>query len=158
MVQSVNTQSSNKYGSVNRVGNTPDGRVVYKIVSPDGYEDINLSVPLQQSDTFEHAYNDLITTAPVVEKYMQTHTEDDIKATQKKARTIVFSATLIGGLIPAVAIRKAHMIWKVLAAIGGALTGLFAGSQIAAKSATIPGAQKLSQATQTISKLDIQPA
>jgi hypothetical protein len=155
MVQNVNSQS--QFGTINRVGNTPDGRVVYQVVNPNGQIAGGLSVAQKDCDTFERSYNTMMNAAPKLEKYMQTHTEDDIKRLQKKGKWIIGGSGLVGALIPAIATYKMKTWQQILISLGGAIIGLIGGIKIGSKVMTPPGAAELNKATQEISKLDIQP-
>lgn len=156
MVKNVSNQ--NPYGSIDRVGMTQDGRVVYKVTDGNGDIAGGLSVAQKDCDMFERSYRDVMEAAPKLEKYMQTHTEEDIKKQQKKGKWIIGGSALVGGLIPAL---TSHYItgktWvQALITLGGTIAGLFVGIKAGTKAMTPPGADQLSRATQTLSKLDIQ--
>lgn len=155
MVQNVNSQS--QFGTINKIGNTPDGRVVYQVVNPNGQVAGGLSVAQKDCDTFERSYNTMIAAAPKLEKYMQTHTEEDIKSLQKKGKWIIGGSALVGALIPAIATYKMKLFPQILITLAGTVLGLIGGIKIGAKVMTPPGAAELNKATQEISKLDIQP-
>ena len=157
MVQNVGSQGGNMYGSIDRAGSTPDGRVIYKVTGADGKVAGGLSVAPADCDRFERSYKDIMDAAPKLEKYMQTHTQEDVKRAQKKGRWITAGAAFVGGIIPAVAIRKPGKLVKILATLAGTVAGLFTGLQIARKTTVPPGAEQLSKATQEISKMDIKP-
>lgn len=160
MVQNVNSSGNqNQYGSINRVGTSSDGRGIYQVLNGDGKVAGGLSVAAKDCDTFERSYNKMIEAAPKMEKYMQTHSEEDIKKLQKKGKWMVGGGALIGGLIPLFFSHKVteKLGWQILMTVGGTILGLFAGAKIGAKVMTPPGAKDMTEATQTISKLDIQP-
>ncbi len=159
MVQNVSSQPQNSYGSISKVGTTQDGRVVYKVTDANGQVAGGLSVAQKDCDKFERSYKDVMEAAPKLEKYMQTHTEEDVKNLQKKGKRIIGFSALIGGLIPAL---TSHFItekpWiQAILTIGGTIAGLMIGSKAGAKAVTPPGAEQMTRATQTLSKLDIQP-
>ncbi len=155
MVQNIG--AGNKYGSINRVGQTKDGRIVYQVTDPDGKISGGLSVAPADSDRFERSYKDIMEAAPKVEQYMKTHTQDDLKNAQKKGRWITAGGAFIGGIIPAVAIHKLNTFPKILCTLAGTIAGLFVGAKIAGKATVPPGAEQMAKATQELSKLDIQP-
>ena len=156
MVQNVGTGSN--YGSINRVGQTADGRVVYQVKDPNGKVAGGLSVAQADCDRFERSYKDITEAAPKVEEYMKTHTQSDLKDAQKKGRWITAGGAFVGGIIPAVLVHKPD-VWIVqfLCTAAGTIAGLFVGSRIARKVAIPPGAEQMARATQEISKLDVRP-
>ena len=157
MVQSVNNMA-NRYGSVEKVGQTNDGRVVYKVTDPNGNVSGGLSVAQSDCDKFEHSYTNIINSAPKVEEYMKTHTQEDLKQAQKKGRWITAIGAFIGGIIPAIVIHKPdNWLFKILCTAAGTFAGLFLGGQVAAKVTIPPGAKEMAKATQELSKLDIRP-
>lgn len=156
MVQNVSNQ--NPYGSIDRVGMTQDGRVVYKVTDGNGEIAGGLSVAQKDCDMFERSYRDVMEAAPKLEQYMKTHTEEDMKRQQKRGRWIIGGSALIGGLIPAL---TSHFItqktvWQALMTLAGTVAGLFVGIKVGTKAMTPPGAEQMTRATQTLSKLDIQ--
>ena len=157
MVSSVGSNSQNQYGSINKVGSSKDGRIIYQVVGTDGKVKGGLSVAPTDCDKFEHSYKSLMNAAPKVEKYMQTHTEADLKKQQKKGRRITGISAFTGGIIPAVFIRKPDNFWvQLLCTIAGAATGFFAGLKIAKRITVPPGAEEMSIASRELSKLDIK--
>ena len=159
MVQNINAQKQSQYGSIDRVGTSPDGRGIYQVIGNDGKIAGGLSIAQKDCDTFERSYQNILEAAPKLEQYMKTHTEDDIKNLQKKGKWIIGGGALLGGLIPALTSHKltGNTFLQVLITIAGTVVGLFAGAKIGAKVMTPPGAKEMSEATKTISKLDIQP-
>lgn len=158
MVQNI-SQAQNPYGSINRIGTTPDGRVVYKVMDGNGDIAGGLSVAQKDCDTFERTYNDIMTAAPKLEKYMQTHSEEDIKRLQKRGKRIIGGSALVCGIIPALFSHKltSNKWLQVAMTLGGTFIGLFAGVKIGTKVMTPPGANEMSKATKTLSSLDVQP-
>lgn len=159
MVQNV-TMQQQSYGAINRMGMTQDGRVVYQVVSADGKEAGKMSVPQNQADVFEKSYRTMIKNAPKMQEYAMNTTPEQAEKMQKKAKRISWAGALIGGLTPMMLIRKG--VWgkplvQIPLSIVGLLGGLVAGTAIAGKVATPPGSMDFMKATQTISKLDIQP-
>jgi len=159
MVQNVGNKSNSAspYGSIDRVGTTQDGRVIYRVVDPNGKIAGGLSVAAKDSDTFERSYNQIMEATPKLEKYMQTHTKDDIKKAQKRGRWISAIGAFTGGIFPATLIKNQKQWVKIVSTIGGTIAGLFVGLQIAKKATVPPGAEEMTKASQAISKLDIKP-
>ncbi len=156
MVSNVGVNSQNPYGAINKVGTTQDGRVVYQVMGADGKIAGGLSVASADCDRFERSYNDIMQAAPKLEKYMQTHTEEDMRKAQKKGRWITAIGAFAGGMTPAILVRKPGTFVKVLCTVAGTIAGLFAGAKIAQKVSIPPGATEMTRASQEISKLDIQ--
>ena len=158
MVNEVGFKGQSAYGSINRVGSTPDGRVVYQVVDPEGNVAGGLSVAPADCDKFERSYQAIMESAPKVENYMKTHTEADLKSQQKKGRWITAIGACIGGLIPAIFIHKPDNGWaQFFITLAGTIVGGFGGLQIAKKVTVPPGAEQMSKASKEISKLDIKP-
>ena len=159
MVQNVSSSNNtNKsYGEISRVGTTPDGRVIYKVIDASGKVAGGLSVSPNDCDKFERVYQNVMEAAPKFEKYMSTHTQEDLKKNQKKGRWITGIGAFIGGILPAVLIKKPDIkILKILATLAGTVAGLFAGVSIAKRVVIPPGVEEMSKATQEMSKLDIK--
>lgn len=158
MVQSVNSavNKNSAYGEISRVGTTRDGRVIYQVLDSSGKIAGGLSVSPNDCDKFERSYRDIMEAAPKLEKYMQTHTEEDLKKAQKRGRWITGIGAFAGGIIPAVLIKKPRKYVKILATAAGTFAGLFAGLSISRKVTIPPGAEQMSRASQEISKLDIR--
>lgn len=156
MVQNV-SQKQGGYGSIDKVGTSPDGRVIYKVTDPKGNVAGGLSVAPNDCDRFERSYKSIMDAAPKVEKYMQTHTEDDLKKSQKRGRWITAIGAFTGGIIPAVVIHKPKTWVKFVITAAGTIAGLFLGTAIAKKTTIPPGMEEMSRASQELSKLDIKP-
>lgn len=158
MIQNAGLSNQNQYGAINKLGMTSEGRVAYQVVTPDGQVAGKLSIAPNDCDRFERSYNDIMEAAPKLEKYMQTHTEADLKKAQKKGRWITGIGAFVGGIIPAVLIKKPDkLIIKLLGTLAGTIAGLYAGASIAKKVTIPPGAEQMSRASQEMSKLDIKP-
>lgn len=160
MVQNVSTQTPNGYGAVNRIGMTNNGRVVYQVIDGAGHETIKMSVNPRDCDKFEKSYRDIMESAPKLQRYAQTTTPEQMQKKQKAAKWIVGGCGLAAGIFPLIKC-KVNGIGTGLKALGLTLlatgAGLVGGMFIASKMVTPPGAMQFSKATQTISKLDIQP-
>ena len=159
MVQNVTT-SPNGYGAVNRIGMTNNGRVVYQVVDPTGKEAGKMSVAQRDADTFEKSYRTMMESAPKLQHYTETTTPEQMQKKQKMAKWVVAGCGLLGGIVPLLK-AKGNGFWGAMKQVGltllGTGAGLVGGIYIAGKMATPPGAMEFTKATQTISKLDIQP-
>lgn len=74
MVDMFNIGSSgfkqNSYGNIQKIGMTPNGRTVYRVIDSNGEETGKLSVPQTESDKFESAYKDIMDTAPKIQNLL----------------------------------------------------------------------------------------
>ena len=160
MVQSVSSQGQGRYGAINRIGMTNNGRIIYQVIDPSGQEAGKMSVAQKDCDKFERSYKDIMETAPKLQRYAQTTSPAQMEKKQKQAKWIVLGGTVLGGILPLLKI-KCKGFWGFIKATGLTLLGAGAGAAgglfVASKVATPPGAAKFTKATQTISKLDIQP-
>ena len=157
MVQSIANQNS-AFGGINRVGMTQNGRVIYEITDYSGNEAGKMTVPVQDADTFEKSYKDIIETAPKIQKYALEHSsEKDGKRRKNLSRIIMAGGAVIGAGVPIYMTRKSSTIKQVLAAAGGLVAGLAAGFGISLKMTSPPGMMKFSKAAKNISNMDIQP-
>ena len=160
MVQNVSNSTPNNYGTIRRVGMTNNGRVIYSVVDASGNEAGKMSVAQRDCDKFERSYNTMIHSAPKLQAYAQTTTPEKMEKKQKLAKWIVGGGALLGGLWPALKVKGSGVLgfFKVLGlTLLGTGAGAIGGMFIASKIATPPGAADFAKATQTISKLDIQP-
>lgn len=160
MVQNVSTQTPNNYGSINRIGMTDNGRVVYQLIDSTGKEAGKMSIAPQDCDKFEKSYNSLLESAPKLQAYSQKTSPAKMEKKQKMAKWIVAGCGIVGGLIPLIKC-KPNNVWGYIKSLGLTLlstgAGLVGGMFVASKLVTPPGASEFAKATQTISKIDIQP-
>lgn len=158
MVQNVANQGS-AFGGISRIGTTQNGRIIYEITDYNGNEAGKMTVPMQDADTFEKSYQDIMETAPKLQKYALEHSsEQDMKKRKRTSRIIIGLGTLIGAGIPIYLTRKSpSTIKQVLATAGGMIAGLAAGLGISLAVTTPPGMMKFSKAAKNISKIDVQP-
>ena len=160
MVQSVSNQVSADFGTLNKVGTTQNGRVVYQIASPDAKESVKVSVAAQDCDVFEKSYQSIIDVTPKLQEFAEKTSPEKMQRKQKIAKWLV----PISGLLVALPIAlktKVNSFGTGLKAAGlttlGLIGGLAGGLFISSKIVTPPGAKEFSRATQALSKLDIQP-
>ncbi len=160
MVQNLSNSAPNGYGSINRIGMTENGRVVYQVVDGTGQAAVKMSVNPRDCDKFEKSYRDIMASAPKLQHYAQTTTPEQMQKKQKAAKWIVGGCGLAAGIWPLIKC-KVNSFGSGIKALGLTLlatgAGLVGGMFIASKMVTPPGAMQFSKATQTISKLDIQP-
>lgn len=156
MVQNIGAQT-NGLGSVNRIGTTNDGRVLYQVTDPTGQATGKLSVAQKDCDVFEKSYNDMMETAPKIQKFAEKHsTEEAQKKLKKKASWSIGLCTALGAGIGIFTTTKLKTWQQVLATGASTLAGILGGVSLASAFTTPSGISKFNKATQTISKLDIQ--
>ncbi len=160
MVQNVSNQSSNNYGSINRIGTAENGRVIYQVTDGSGQVAGKLSVAQKDCDTFEKSYKDMMEAAPKLQKYVQNTPPQKMEKMQRLSKWIIAGGVLLGGLIPAIKV-KGNGFWGTMKQIGatllGAGVGLGLGVTVATKTCTPPGSIQFTKASQNLSKVDIQP-
>lgn len=160
MTQNITNQPISGYGSINRVGMTNNGRVVYQVVDGQGKVAGKMSVAQKDCDTFEKSYRDIMESAPKLERYARTTTPEKMQKKQSLMKWIIGGCGLIGGIIPLV-LAKGNGFWGFMKQAGltllGTGAGLVLGFGIVAKTMTPPGSTQFMKATQNLSKLDIQP-
>lgn len=161
MVQNISNQTQNGYGSVNRIGMTNNGRVVYQVTDATGQASGKVSVAMNDSDKFERSYNAMLNSAPKLQQYAQKTSPAQMEKKQKMAKWFVGGGALLGGIWPALKVKGGGGVLGFLKVAGVTLLGTGAGAMLgmfaASKLVTPPGAKEFAAATQTISKLDIQP-
>lgn len=160
MVQNVSSQAMGGLGSINRIGMMDNGRVVYQISGGLSQESVKVSVNPRDCDTFEKAYRDIMVSAPKLQKYAETTSPEKMQKKQKMAKWIALGGGVLGAIWPLLKARG-NGFWGAMKQAGLTLLGFGAGSVAgmfaASKIATPPGAMQFSKATQSLSKLDIQP-
>ena len=58
MVQNISAQNPNGFGTINRIGMTENGRVIYQIIDGSGAQAIKMSVAPKDCDSFEKSYRE----------------------------------------------------------------------------------------------------
>lgn len=167
MVQNISNPNLNSnsnlngYGSINRIGMTNNGRIVYQVIDAEGKEAGKMSVSRKDRDTFEKSYRDMMESAPKLQHYAMTTSPEKMRKKKNMAKWIVTGCGVLGGLWPLLKYKPGSGFWNILKQTGvtllGTGAGLVLGIGIAAKTTTPPGAAKFAKATQNMSKLDIQP-
>lgn len=155
MTQNISISTPNTLGSINRIGTSNDGRGIYQITDSEGKVAGKMSVAPQDCDKFESSYNKMLASAPKLQSYMQNTSPEKMQKKQKLAKWLVGGGAIIGGLWPALKVKGTFK--QITLTLLGTGAGLASGVFLASKIITPPGAKDFSQATQTISKLDIQP-
>jgi len=157
MVQAVNSQTG--IGTINRTGVTEDGRIVYTMSDAAGKSVGKVSVPAKDSDVFEKSYSDVITLAPKLQKYSETHSSPkQVERRKDLSKWLLIGGGIVGAAIPIYLTRNFEKTWKQVAATAaGLLAGLAGGFGLSVSLTTPPGAMKLTNAMNNISKIDIQP-
>ena len=149
----------NPYGSIQRTGVLPNGRVLYNVIDSDGQKAGSLTVPKDEVDTFEASYKEILETAPKIQAYVSANSsEQSIKRRRNMARVIVGASGVLGAAIPLFILRKSTSVTKkILGAVAGIVVGLSAGFVSSLGVTTPPGSLDFARATRNLSKLDIQP-
>ena len=152
------SETSHPFGSIYRTSVIKNGRTVYKVVDSKGNNAGKFSIPVEDCDTFEKAYNDMMTTAPKIQQYVRDNSSPlDIKQRKNIFKLTVGSGGFLGAVIPIYLLRNSPSPTKqILGAVAGIVGGLSLGFGTAMYVNTPPGAFKFEKATHTISNLDIQ--
>lgn len=157
MVEMINTNNPNPYGSINRIGTTENGRAIYQILDEKGKEAAKMSLPETECDKFEKSYNTIIETAPKIQRYAQKHSSpEEIAKKRKTSNWIMALSTIAGVAIPMMTLRGSK--WKTIPlTIAGLVAGLAGGIGISTAVTSAPGTMKFAKAVKRLSKLDVQP-
>ena len=149
----------NPYGSIQRTGYLPNGRVLYHVIDSEGNPAGKLTIPKDEVDTFETSYKEILATAPKIQAYVKANSsEASIKKRRNMARAIIAASGVIGAAIPIAILRKStSMTKKILGAVAGIVVGLSTGFVASLGVTTPPGSLDFAKATRNLSKLDIQP-
>lgn len=165
MVQNVSAQSqTNQFGTITKLGTTQNGRIIYQITDAEGTVSNKLSVSQAHSDTFEKSYQSIIENASKMQQYQENLTPREAEKIKHRSRNIKWSLPVIAFLVPAILVKPKsikkewvkNLIQSSVTAIS-TIAGFVAGQVLGTKTSTPPGATELAKATQTLSKLDIQP-
>jgi len=148
----------NSYGQIQRIGAAKDGRAVYRVIDSKGEEAGRLSIPQNETDTFESACRDIMESAPRIQQYARENSSDEaIKQRKNISRAIVCTAGAIGALIPLTLTKSLSPVKRILTAVAGIIAGISCGYAVSLVATTPPGTYKFAKANSTFSKLDIQP-
>ena len=153
------SENSHPYGNIYRTSIVKNGRTVYRVVDSQGNDAGKFSIPNEERDTFEKAYNDMMTTAPKIKAYVSNNSSpEDIKQRKNIFKGVVSAGGFLGAIIPLYLLRNSPSATKqILGAVAGIVGGLTLGFGTAMYVNTPPGAFKFESATHTISNIDIKP-
>ena len=84
MVQNLSTQTQNQYGTINKIGTTAEGRIVYQIDDPKKQQSLRMSVAAKDCDTFEKSYKQIMESAPKMQAYTEKTPPEKIEKNQMK--------------------------------------------------------------------------
>ena len=160
MVNGVNVISlqQNPYGNIRRFSVLPNGRTMYQVTDSKGNDAGKITVPNSQVDTFEKAYNDILSTAPKIQKYVKENSsDDDLRKRRIKTQSIVTIGGAVGAFVPLLLTWNKSFLKKVIATGLGIFAGLATGFTAAFIGSMPPGTYKFEKASQTLADLDIQP-
>ena len=151
--------SPNSYGNVMRAGNLPNGRVMYNVIDSEGNQAGRLSIPLEQVDTFETSYKQILESAPKIQAYVKANSsQESINKRRNIAQGIIVASGVIGAGLPLFILRKStSVIKKVLGMVIGVVTGLSIGFVSSLGVTALPGSFEFAKAKRTLSTLDIKP-
>ena len=160
MVQGIfGNTNQNSYGDIRRSGHIAGGRTVYTVIDSNGRDAGKLSVPQNQTDTFEKAYKDIIQTAPKIQQYAREHSsEQDRQNRLTNLRVILAAGGVIGAAVPLAILRNSTSVTKqVLSSVAGIVVGISSAFGVSMFANSPPGTVKFACATHKLSKIDIQP-
>ena len=149
----------NSYGNILRAGNLPNGRVLYNVIDSEGNKAGKLSVPLEQVDTFEESYKQILDSAPKIQAFVKANSsEEAVTKRRNLGRGIVAASGIAGAVLPIALLRKSTSITKkILGVVAGIVTGLSAGFAASLGVTSPPGSMQFALASRNLSRLDIQP-
>jgi len=152
MVQSIS--STNQFGTINNLGQSEDGRFIYRVDDPKNGKSNMFSVAQKDAAKFEKSYKDIINVAPKLQHYADMSPKE-VEKRKTTSKFIIGVPITLGILIPMIKVKGSTLkqsLYTLAGGITGAALGLFANNKI-----MIPDeAVKLSNATKTLSKLDIK--
>ena len=148
----------NPFGQIQRAGMMPNGRAVYRVVDGQGQEAGRISIPQQNIGQFEQAYRDIMETAPKLQKYqIEMSNPDNVKKKKITMMSISAFLTLVGGSLGYYFTKNKTTWKKALGTTGGIVAGIAAGIGTSITMAMPSGIKKFQKATETMSKIDVQP-
>ena len=155
----IQNSSLNNYGSINKIGTTNEGRVVYEVKDEKGKSAGKLSVAQPQCDIFERSYNEMMTAAPETQKFAEKSITPEWQEKSRKtnmwSKLIGASAALLGSALLTKKFDK--YFWKAVVCLPCTLAGYLAGAAAGIKLTTPKEVMQFTKSMQTISKLDVQP-
>ena len=165
MVQNIAQKDSvnpnNSIGTINKLGTTQNGRVVYELVDGSGMVGGKITVGAQHADSFESSYKTITEVAPKLKKYQDSLTPRKMEKLKTYSKWAKWGLTLTGFAVPAIFVLPKNEKWattiQACATLAGTIVGFISGQIASAKIMMPPGGMELAKATQTLQKLDIQP-
>ena len=154
---SVNLKN-NPYGNIERIGESPNNRALYSVTDSEGKYAGKFSIPMEDVDTFEASYKEILKSAPKIEAYVAANSsEESINKRRKITQGIIGASGLVGVGIPLLILRKSTSVTKkILGAVAGTIAGLAVGFVGSLGVTTPPGSLEFAKASRELSKLDIQ--
>lgn len=165
MTQNISAQNqANQFGTITKLGTAQNGRVIYQISNAEGTASNKLSVAQVHSDTFEKSYQSIIENASKMQEFQENLTPREAEKLKNRGKNIKWALPIIAFLVPAILVNPKsikkdwikNLIQSSVTAIS-TIAGFIAGQIVGTKISSPPGATELAKATQTLSKLDIQP-
>jgi len=155
---SVNLKPTS-YGNILRIGNLPNGRVLYNVIDSKGNKAGKLSVPSDQVDTFEASYGQILDSAPKIQAFVKANSsEEAVSKRRNLGRGVVAGCGIAGLSLPLILLRKSTSVTKkILGAVTGIVAGLSAGFVASLALTSPPGSIEFARASRNLSRLDIQP-
>ena len=149
----------NSYGNILRAGNLPNGRVLYNVIDSEGNKAGKLSVPMEQVDTFEESYKQILDSAPKIQAFVKANSsEEAVTKRRNLGRGIVTASGVVGAVLTLVFLRKSTSITKkILGVVAGIVSGLSVGFVASLGVTSPPGSMQFALASRNLSRLDITP-
>ncbi len=146
------------YGTIQKIGISPNGRAIYRTIDSTGKVGGQLSLPDIDSKKFEKSFNDIVEVSPKIQEFSLKHSsEADIKKRRNMSKIMTAAGGIAGFAIPLFLTRKSpSTIKKIISSVLGSVIGLAVGGVASFALTTPPGTFKFLRAIRTISKLDIQ--
>ncbi len=158
MVNGINNiLPTSPFGSVQRLGFSENGRVLYNVVDSNGKSAGKLTVPFNEADTFENAYNDILESAPKIQEYVTTHSKEDTLSKRKAvSQALITTGGVIGFGLPVMFSKSKSALKNILMTGTGVIIGVLSGFVAAYVTTLPPGTIQFAKASRKIGKLDIQ--
>ena len=145
------------YGNIRKIGLQKNGRVMYSVFDSEGKDAGKLTIPANEVDTFEKSYNEILSTAPKIKKYVSEHsTEKDLKIRKTQSMLAVTSGGILGAAIPLFLTRNKSTLTQILSIVAGIVSGLSIGFILSLNASTPPESFKFAKAVHNLSRLDVQ--
>ena len=157
MVQSIGINQENSFGTVKRIGENNNGRIVYELTSPEGNVTNKVSISQQDCDIFEKSYEDIKEVSPKIMAFQEKYgTPEAIKKQQKKASWTIGSLTVLGAGIPLLRWKGGAIIGSLITLLGGIGGFILGGTIVRATTPKPEGVEKFQQAIQNLTQIDVK--